>query len=153
VVAGDELAKRDHAPRRRLLERAGQIGRLVLQQIGVVGVDRQNSVTGLRMLGERFGQPCGELTERVAPRVAEPRELHRLVAPNRFDQFSAGTIGAGRDLADERRASRDTPPFMSGPMISSRCPGCRLRATRTASSPYRSSFWSGATGIDTGINT
>ena len=93
----------DHAARRRLLERAGQIGRLVLQQIGVVGIDRQDGVAGLRMLGERFGQPGRELTERVAPRVAEPRELQRLVAPDRFDQFGAGTIGAGGDLADERR--------------------------------------------------
>ena len=103
LVAGNELAERDHAARGRLLERAREIGRLVLQQIGIVGVDRQDGVAGLGMLRQRLGQPRGELAERVAPGVPEACKLQRFVAPDGFHQLRPGPIGAGGDVADERR--------------------------------------------------
>jgi hypothetical protein len=55
------------------------------------------------VLLQRARQPRRELGERVLARVVEPRQLHGLVAPDRFHQRRAGAIGARRDAAHQRR--------------------------------------------------
>ena len=52
---------------------------------------------------ERGGEPGRVRAERLAPRVVESRELHRLVAPDRFDELRSGRVGALGDEAHERR--------------------------------------------------
>ena len=55
------------------------------------------------MIDERLRQPRREHVERARLRVAEPRELHRLVAPDRLHELGARAIRVRGDLADERR--------------------------------------------------
>ena len=99
-----------------LLDRAGQIGRLVLQQIGVVGVDRQHRVAGVRRArpapretttrtGRTSRAARGRTARAAAPR--RPRTLRRTRAPARYAlSVMWRTSGA---------ASSDAPPLASGP--------------------------------------
>ena len=80
-----------------------ELGRLVLQLIGIVGVDGQDGVPGLGVFEERLGQPGRELAERVARGVLKPHQLERFVAPDDLDQRRARLVGAGHDVPDEGR--------------------------------------------------
>ena len=83
---------------------ADQVGGRVLQLIRIVGVDRQDGVTGRRRARTSAArQPVGELVERVARRVREARGEQRLVAPQRLDEPRAGLVRGGGDLPHERR--------------------------------------------------
>ena len=89
--------------RGRLQHGADQLGRLPLQQIGIVRADRQHGVTGRHVFGERFRQPRRKIAERVARRVLEPQRLLRFVAVNRFDERRAGAIRRCGNLTRQRR--------------------------------------------------
>ena len=79
-----------------------QFRRLVLQQVRIVGVDRQHRVPGANVLGESVRKPGRELLEGIARRVLEARELQRLVAPQRLDKLRAGLVGTLGDASNQR---------------------------------------------------
>ncbi len=109
LIARNAFAKWPHAARDDLLHRTDEFGRLVLKRVGIVGVDREDGVTGLSVLQQRIRQPGGELVERIAWRVPVAQELKRFVTPERFDVSCSGAIRALRDpcgRAEPRRATR-----------------------------------------------
>src|SRR5215831_768818 len=55
------------------------------------------------MLEQRLRQPRRELRERIARRLSETRQLHRIVAPDGFDEGRARPIPCRSNLPDERR--------------------------------------------------
>ena len=75
----------------------------MLQQVGIVRVNRQNRVSTLHMFHQRIRQPRGIFAERVVGRMLEAHELHLLVAVDGFHQRRAGLIRGFRDFPDERR--------------------------------------------------
>jgi len=103
LIAPDLLPELAHAASARLLQLADERGGRVFQLIRIVREDRQDRVAGVDVLHERGRQPRRELGERLAWGVLKAHQMHRLVAPDRFNERRAGTIGAGGDRAHERR--------------------------------------------------
>ena len=58
VVARDLLPERHDGARHRLLHRADEIRRLILQQIGIVRVDREHRAADGDVIGEHVRQPA-----------------------------------------------------------------------------------------------
>ena len=129
------LAERPHAARHGLLHGADQLGAARPS----ADPDRWRRSTARRArastcCSSASGSHAENCVERVARRVAEPRELQRLVAPERFDERRAGSYALAAICRTSGAASSDAPPLASGPMISSRWPGCRFKPTLIARS-------------------
>ena len=103
LVAGDVLAKWPDGLPDGLLDRRDDLRGRILEQVGIVGVDRQHRIPRLHVLNEGLRQPARERRERLARRVRHARELLRLVAPERLDIARARLVGTGHDLPHERR--------------------------------------------------
>jgi len=86
-----------------------EIRRFVLEEIGIVGVHRQQRMSRFRVLGQCLRKPGREFGERITRRMFVTRDLQGLVSPQSFDEACAGFIRAGRDMSDQRRGFERCP--------------------------------------------